>query len=202
MFSLCRCFCPQQLTNKEHHKECHNNECYFNLFNENDHERQWELWTKLIIPHKEMWRTKCKWTLRISLNECTNPRYNFLFLCFCRDIWSEGLWLADAFWNSPSVWRRARPPCRWSPLSPPAALWRAPRTSASWPWGRAPAPPAPEPPPPPESLHPAPRLRPPYGSSPSTWTTWSEGKHVNMTDTQTPVHWFRLHKHICSINGI
>ncbi len=86
MSSLCRCFCPQQLTNKEHHKECHNNECYFKLFNENDHERQWELWTKLIIPHKEMWRTKCKWTLRISLNECTNPRYNFLFLCFwfCR----------------------------------------------------------------------------------------------------------------------
>lgn len=24
MSSLCRCFCPQQLTNKEHHKECHN----------------------------------------------------------------------------------------------------------------------------------------------------------------------------------
>lgn len=48
----------------------------------------------------------------------------------------------------PSVWRRVRPPCRWSPpfLPGPVALWRAPRISESWPWGQVRAPREPGPP--------------------------------------------------------
>ncbi len=81
MSIFCRCFCSQQLINKEHNKEYHNNEWYLKPFNENDHEQTHK--TSITWNNNGNVEDKMQMSLKISLNNFLASRYMIRRVMYC-----------------------------------------------------------------------------------------------------------------------